>query len=103
MNNHAPASQPGMVYLIGAGPGAADLITLRGLRRLRAADVVIYDRLIDPSLLDEARTDAERIYVGKAPRHHTLPQRDINALLIERARQGCSVARLKGGDPFVFG
>ena len=93
----------GSVVFIGAGPGAADLITLRGLRRLRAADVVVYDRLIDPSLLDEARADAERIYVGKGPRHHTLPQRDINALLVERARRGRTVARLKGGDPFVFG
>ena len=103
MDKSLSAAQPGTVYLIGAGPGAADLITLRGLRCLRAADVVVYDRLIDPSLLDEARPDAERIYVGKGPRHHTLPQRDINALLIERANRGRSVARLKGGDPFVFG
>lgn len=103
MNDPVERTHPGTVYLIGAGPGAADLITLRGLRCLRAADVVIYDRLIDPELLDEARPDAERIYAGKGPRHHTLPQREINALLIEHAQRGHTVARLKGGDPFVFG
>ena len=98
-----PASRPGTVYLIGAGPGAADLITVRGLRCLRAADVVVYDRLIDPALLDEVRPDAERVYVGKGPGRHARPQCEINALLIEYARRGRKVVRLKGGDPFVFG
>jgi uroporphyrinogen III methyltransferase/synthase len=93
----------GIVYLIGAGPGDPGLITVRGLELLRSADVVVYDRLIAPELLREARADAERIYVGKASSHHTLPQDEINALLIDRARHGKTVARLKGGDPFIFG
>ncbi|MBI4787727.1 MAG: uroporphyrinogen-III C-methyltransferase [Chloroflexi bacterium] len=93
----------GIVYLIGAGPGDPGLITVRGLELLRCADVVVYDRLIAPSLLREARPDAEQVYVGKAVSHHTLPQCEINALLVDRARRGQSVARLKGGDPFVFG
>src|SRR5579871_4104593 len=93
----------GKVYLIGAGPGDLDLITVKGLRCLRAADVVIYDRLVDSSLLDESRSDALRIYAGKGPQCHTVPQGEINDLLITHARQGKIVARLKGGDPFVFG
>ena len=93
----------GRVYLIGAGPGDPGLITVRGLELLRSADVVIYDRLIAPELLRQARADAELIYVGKASSHHTLPQDEINALLIDQARRGKSVARLKGGDPFIFG
>ncbi|HKD77036.1 MAG TPA: SAM-dependent methyltransferase, partial [Ktedonobacterales bacterium] len=94
--------RPGKVFLIGAGPGDPDLITVKGLRCLRAADVVIYDRLIDLSLLDEARPDATLIYAGKGPRCHTVAQEEINDLLIVHARQGKVVARLKGGDPFVF-
>jgi uroporphyrinogen III methyltransferase/synthase len=93
----------GTVYLIGAGPGDPGLITVRGRELLRAADVVVYDRLAHPSLLEHARPDAERLYVGKASAHHAMRQPDINALLVEKARQGRSVARLKGGDPFVFG
>jgi uroporphyrinogen III methyltransferase/synthase len=93
----------GIVYLIGAGPGDPGLITVRGQECLRAADVVVYDRLAHPALLEQTRTDAERIYVGKASAQHALPQSEINALLIECARQGKTVARLKGGDPFVFG
>lgn len=92
-----------MVYLIGAGPGDPGLITVRGLELLRSADVVIYDRLIAPELLRQARADAELIYVGKASSHHTLPQCEINARLIDHARRGKTVARLKGGDPFIFG
>jgi uroporphyrin-III C-methyltransferase len=98
-----PAPRPGKVYLVGAGPGAVDLITVKALRCLRAADVVIYDRLIDPALLTEARADATRIYAGKGPRCHTLDQAAINTLLVTHARQGQIVTRLKGGDPFIFG
>jgi uroporphyrinogen III methyltransferase/synthase len=93
----------GTVYLIGAGPGDPGLITVRGRERLGAADVVVYDRLAHPALLDYARPEAERIYVGKASAHHAMKQPEINALLVERAKQGKTVARLKGGDPFVFG
>lgn len=94
---------PGDVYIVGAGPGDPELITVRGLKRLREADVVVYDRLVSLRLLEEAPADAERIDAGKAPGRHTLPQPEINALLISKARQGKTVVRLKGGDPFVFG
>ncbi len=92
-----------MVYLIGAGPGDPELMTLKGLRCLRAADVIIYDRLINPSLLEEARPGAELIFAGKARGCHQMPQEEIHRLMIDCARQGRVVARLKGGDPFVFG
>lgn len=95
--------QPGKVYLIGAGPGDPELITVKGLRCLRLADVVLYDRLISPELLQEARSDAKLVYVGKGPGCHTMPQEQINATLTSYALQGYTVARLKGGDPFVFG
>jgi uroporphyrin-III C-methyltransferase len=95
--------QRGMVSLVGAGPGDPELITVRGLRRLRSADVVVYDRLIDPRLLDEAQSEAERIFVGKAPGLMGLDQRTTEAIMINRARAGRHVVRLKGGDPFVFG
>jgi uroporphyrin-III C-methyltransferase len=94
---------PGIVSLVGAGPGDPELITVRGLARLRAADVVIYDRLVDPRLLDEAPASALRIFAGKASGTHALPQETINAMLIAYASRGCRVVRLKGGDPFVFG
>ncbi len=93
----------GKVYLIGAGPGDPELITVKGLRYLRAADVILYDRLISLDLLDEARADAERVFVGKGPHCHTMSQAQINALMIAYARSGCTVVRLKGGDPYVFG
>ncbi|HIE53227.1 MAG TPA: uroporphyrinogen-III C-methyltransferase [Armatimonadetes bacterium] len=94
---------PGTVYLVGAGPGEAGLITVKGLRCLRAADVVVYDRLVNPQLLREAKPEAELIYVGKAPDRQAFKQEEINDLLVDLARQGRTVCRLKGGDPFVFG
>lgn len=93
----------GIVYLIGAGPGDPGLITVKGLQCIKKADVIIYDRLASPRLLNQCRPDAERIFVGKQPDRHTLSQDDINNLLVEKASQGFTVARLKGGDPFVFG
>jgi uroporphyrinogen III methyltransferase/synthase len=93
----------GIVYLIGAGPGDPGLITVRGRQRLAEADVVLFDRLIGDELLDATRPDAELIYVGKSAQGHRLSQDEINALLVEKARAGLKVARLKGGDPFVFG
>lgn len=92
----------GSVAMVGAGPGAKDLITLRGVRRLQEADVIYYDRLIDPEILELARRDAERIYVGKAPGCHHWPQDKITGVLVAAARQGKRVVRLKCGDPGVF-
>ncbi|MFZ1752173.1 MAG: uroporphyrinogen-III C-methyltransferase [Caldilineaceae bacterium] len=104
MANHAARpTGVGKAWLVGAGPGRADLITVAGLRALQAADVIIYDRLIGRELLDEARPDAELIFAGKRPDHHTLRQEEINQLLVERVQAGQQVVRLKGGDPFVFG
>jgi uroporphyrinogen III methyltransferase/synthase len=93
----------GTVYLIGAGPGDPGLITVKGLKILQAADVIIYDRLSPPELLAEAKRGAELINAGKEPQRHTLKQDEINERLILYARQGKMVARLKGGDPFIFG
>jgi uroporphyrin-III C-methyltransferase len=97
------ARPAGAVHLVGAGPGDPGLITARGLELLRRADVVVHDRLVGPELLHEARSGAELVDVGKGRGHAALTQDEINALLIERARQGREVVRLKGGDPFVFG
>ena len=94
---------PGTVHIVGAGPGNADLITVRGLACLREADVVLHDRLIDHRLLEEARVDAEIINVGKEPGLEDVQQQSIERLMIEKAREGKTVCRLKGGDPFVFG
>lgn len=93
----------GIVYLIGAGPGDPGLITVRGRQYISEADVVLYDRLIGDELLDAARADAELVYVGKSAHSHKLSQHEINQLLVEKAQDGLTVARLKGGDPFVFG
>ena len=93
----------GTVFLVGAGPGDPGLLTVRGRDLLRLASVIVYDRLVNPGLLDEARPDAITIFAGKLSGGHRIPQQQINELLIAHARRGRDVVRLKGGDPFVFG
>ena len=93
----------GRVLLVGAGPGDPELLTMKAVRALKSADVVFYDRLVGEGVLDHARREAELVPVGKAKGAHSVPQGDINALLIERAKAGQTVVRLKGGDPFIFG
>jgi len=93
----------GFVSLVGGGPGNPDLLTLRALRVLQSASVVLYDQLVAPAIVELARREAERIYVGKQHDNHALGQREINALMVRLAREGKHVVRLKGGDPFIFG
>jgi uroporphyrin-III C-methyltransferase/precorrin-2 dehydrogenase/sirohydrochlorin ferrochelatase len=103
VNRGEPKAETGRVSLVGAGPGDPELLTLRAARALREADVIVYDKLVDPAVLEYARRDARRIFVGKSKGDHTLPQHAINALLVAEAKAGRHVVRLKGGDPFVFG
>jgi uroporphyrin-III C-methyltransferase len=106
LNGNAPRSptgRSGKVFLVGAGPGDPELLTLKGKRCLEVADVVVYDALVDKRLLDLCRPGTTLIYAGKRDSRHSRPQEEINAILISEARAGRTVTRLKGGDPFIFG
>lgn len=93
----------GKVYLVGAGPGDVDLITVKGMKCIQRADVILYDRLINQQLLSYAKQEADLIYCGKLPSYHSMKQETINRFLVKHAQQGKVVVRLKGGDPFIFG
>ena len=95
--------KPGRCYLVGAGPGDLGLVTLRAKQLVEQAEVVIYDYLCNPEILKWAPESAEIIFAGKKAGAHTMPQEEINALLVEKARTGKQIVRLKGGDPFLFG
>jgi uroporphyrin-III C-methyltransferase len=95
--------EAGKVWLIGAGPGDPDLLTVKAARLIAQADALVFDHLVGDGIMDLARADAHRIYAGKEASNHTLPQASINSLLVDLAREGLSVVRLKGGDPFIFG